>query len=206
MCFCDIMYISNITDVLFFKFEKGGRNMKLEVNVVTTHLGKSPVIVDGNVVSVSGLPEGLCTKMMCLLKMLEYSRVTTISFVVTDNNESILLVRKDGENCLPDVIADLGIRSYLKETIELLAWYFKKHFWSMHGDRLGGSWYCSDCHRLQRSKGDNKCYNWQCSSHQKMLDIDPTYVPVTEEEDPAVHRAREWGDMAADMKPYVRQH
>lgn len=182
--------------------------MKLEIVVVSTHLGQSLVDVDGGLktVPVKDLPERLCTSMVCLLKMLEPSHITAVLFMEGENNKSILLVKKDGENCNLEVIDNLALRNHLQETIELLAWYFKKHFWSMHGDRLGGSWYCTDCHRLQKSKGDNRCYNWQCSSHQKMSDIDPTYIPVTEEEDPSANRAREWENMAAEMKPYVRQH
>lgn len=182
--------------------------MKIEIVIMAARLGNSLVGIDGGLktVLIKDLPERLCTSMICLLKMLEPSRITTVFFIETENNENMLLLVKDGEKHESNVITDLAIRAYLQETIELLAWYFKKHFWSMHGDGLGGSWYCTDCHRLQQSKGDNRCYNWQCSSHQKMLDIDPTYVPVTEEEDPVIHRAREWREMAATIKPYVRQH
>lgn len=182
--------------------------MKIEIVIVAKRLGRSLVGVGGGLktVLVEDLPERLCTSMVCLLKMLEPSRITTIFLVEGENNENILLVMKDGESCTSEVLNNLALQNYLQEAMELLAWYFKKHFWSMHGDRLGGSWYCTDCHRLQQSKGDNRCYNWQCSSHQKMLDIDPAYVPVTEEEDPHVHRAREWEGLVSTIKPYVRQH
>jgi hypothetical protein len=182
--------------------------MKIEIVIVATHLGRSLVGIDGGLktVLVEDLPERLGTSMICILKMLEPSHTTNIFFVEGENNESIVLIKKDGENCTPEVLDNLALQNYLQETIELLAWYFKKHFWSMHGDKLGGSWYCTDCHRLQQSKGDNKCYNWQCSSHQKMLDIDPAYVAVTENEDPCANRAREWKGLAATIKPYVRQH
>lgn len=102
--------------------------MKLQVNVVTTHLGKSPVIIDGAVMSVSGLPEDLCTKMICLLNMLEHEGITTVFFAMEENNESILSVKKDGEDCTPEVIVNIGVRNYLEETIELLAGHAKEHF------------------------------------------------------------------------------
>ncbi|OHA83134.1 MAG: hypothetical protein A2937_01045 [Candidatus Yonathbacteria bacterium RIFCSPLOWO2_01_FULL_47_33b] len=102
--------------------------MKIEVNAVTTRLDKSPVIIDTDpprVVIVNELPEWLCTKMVCLLKMLGYEGVTKIFFTMTGGNESILQVVKDGEHCTPEVVTNLGVRSYLEETVGLLAEHLK---------------------------------------------------------------------------------
>lgn len=106
--------------------------MKLEVNIVTTHLDRSPVIVDGKVTLVSGLPEDLCTKMMCLLKMLEHEGITMIFFEVRANNESILFVRKHGEDCTLEVITHAAVRDSLEETTKLLA----EHFTSTQPSKL----------------------------------------------------------------------
>lgn len=60
--------------------------------------------------------------------MLEHEGVTTIFFSMEENNESILSVKKDGEDCTPEVITHFGVRGYLEETIELLARHAKEHF------------------------------------------------------------------------------
>lgn len=169
---------------------------KIEINVVSTHLGHSPVIVSGdgiNVVQVKELPEGLCTKMMCLLHFLEREGVTAVTVVEHDEGGSFFVLNKGDRNVtLKDLHPDN--REYFTETVELLVWHFKEHFY-LSPPLLGGQCRCIDCGRAQEQPfGPNKCQNYKCSSHEKRKDIDPAYVATTQEDDPIAHRFKKMHD------------
>lgn len=162
---------------------------KIEINVVSTHLDQSPVIITGddiNVVFVKELPEGLCTKMINLLHFLEREGVTAVMVIERDGGGSVFVINKGGKNVtLTDLHPDN--REYFVETIGLLVWNFKKHF--SVTDRLGGPVNCFDCGRMQEPPFDpDKCQNCNCPSHEKRKDIDSSYVATTEEDDPLAHR------------------
>lgn len=166
------------------------KSMELEIRNMATHPDCSPVITGNTVKRVKELPEGLRVKMMELLRTLERFDVGTVVFIATSDDKSILLMKKSGGSCTPEDIPYLDARKDIKETVGLLAWYFKNHFGS--GNRaFGASVTCNECGRSQNSLFDpNKCQNSACASHEKMLAIDPSYVPTTEDEDPVARRFR----------------
>ncbi len=172
---------------------------KIEINVVSTHLDHSPVIVSGDgikVMQVKELPEGLCTKMINLLHFLEQEGVTAVMVIGRDEGGSVFVLNKGDRNVtLDDIHQD--IRGYFTETIELLAWHFKKHFSSAH--RFGGMSYCTECSRGQEQPFDpNKCQNHKCPSHEMQKDINPAYVATTEDEDPLAQRFRKMNESVVE--------